>query len=109
MQFYDKKCVICSKPFNTYKRNKFVCSLICQQEYNRRYMRELMRKKRAEEKITFLQTCNICKKQFRVSKPKAGCEVVCFECKYNKRKIFERDYSTAGLTGELKPVSNWYE
>jgi hypothetical protein len=101
-KWYNKKCVICGNTFTTFKRNKFVDSIPCQQVYNRNYMRELMRKRRAEAKQTYLQTCIVCHKEFRSRK--MGIDVICFDCKLAKRKIFERDRVDFANMGELKPV-----
>ena len=103
---YERKCKICGKYFITYKRNKFVDSDVCQKEYNRVYMRELMRKKRADEKIVYNLTCTICKQPYQASKLKS--DPVCFKCKLNKRKIFERDYALKANAEELKATPLTY-
>ena len=97
---YERTCKICGKKFITFKRNKYVCSLECQRNYNRIYMRELMRKKRSEKVIEYDETCVVCKKVFKVKKLRAG-DVVCFDCRLNKRKRFEVDYTARENAGEL--------
>jgi predicted nucleic acid-binding Zn ribbon protein len=44
---YERKCVICGKPFRTNYTRKILCSVGCRDERGRRKNAELMAKKRA--------------------------------------------------------------
>lgn len=102
MSDYDKKCVICGTEFKTYKSNKYTDKPECRIIYNRNYVRQYMRVKRSKEKQSYPQICIVCKKEFRAFK--MGVDVICLDCRLNKRKIFNEKLVNSGeLQAQLMP------